>query len=135
MNPHRLIILGAGFSAPAGLPLNNQLMSLLLKEFETLPEGAKFRSQRDVRLFCEYRALRTGKEPKPDTINVEEFISYLDLEHYLGLKGSDTLSAEGNETQIYVRFLIARLLFECQTRMLEKSWSLYTDFVKRLRPE
>jgi len=30
-----------------------------------------------------------------DQINLEEFISYLDVEHFLQLKGSDHWSAEG----------------------------------------
>ena len=134
MEPHRLIILGAGFSAPAGLPLNNQLMPLLLEEFERIPDGARFRATRDVNNFCEYRSLRTGTKPAPESINVEEFMTFLDLEHHLGLRGSDTWSAEGNETQIYVRFLIARLLFGYQAKMTDKQWDLYTAFVSRLRP-
>ncbi|MBX3396773.1 MAG: SIR2 family protein [Phycisphaerae bacterium] len=134
MEPHRLIILGAGFSVPAGLPINNKLMSLLLSRFDSMPNGARFRAKRAIEDYREYRRLRTGAKPGAETINLEDFISYLDLEHYLGLKGSDTLSIEGNDTQIYVRFLIARLLYECQIRMSETQWKLYIDFAKRLSP-
>ena len=35
-------------------------------------------------------------------IDLEEFMSYLDMEHFLGLRSRDTWSEEGNEPQLMI---------------------------------
>lgn len=46
----------------------------------------------------------------PDNVNCEEFLGFLDVEHYLGLKGKDTWSSEGNESQLMIRQAIGQVI-------------------------
>lgn len=60
-------------------------------------------------------------------------MSYLDVEHYLGLRGSDTWSDDGNEGTIVAKTLIGRILSECESRLGEVP-ALYREFASRLEP-
>jgi hypothetical protein len=55
----------------------------------------------------------------------------LDLEYHLGLRGPDTWSNDGNETQVIVKTLIGQILTE---RMPKSIPQLYVDFAKKLKP-
>ena len=76
-------ILGAGFSKPAGLPLGNQLFSEILALAKL--RGIEHIISRDIEFFLQYLKRTKGKKIKEGEINLEEFISYLDIEHYLTL--------------------------------------------------
>src|SRR5256885_1817079 len=103
---YRLIILGAGFSKFAGLPLGNELFELILKESKDL--GLYHILEQDIRNYLTYKSITLGKNKNKIRINLEDLISYLDIEHYLRLKGSDTWSDEGNKSQILIRNLICK---------------------------
>lgn len=134
MHPHRLIILGAGFSKPAGLPLAKELMPLILEEAKT--RGAALEIvMRDLAHFCHLEELRWGHTLQPEEVDIERFMSYLDIEHYLGLKGSDTWSEDGNKSQLILRFCLAKVIHDFQQRMTSEQWQLYDEFAKRLLPE
>jgi hypothetical protein len=66
-----------------------------------------------------------------DDINIEKFLSFLDIEHYLELEGSDTWSNEGNLTQLMVRHNIGYILHD---RMPEIIPGLYKQFASKLNP-
>lgn len=104
----RIIVLGAGFSAPAGLPLGADLFKAVRHDISAL-QGHDNWFERDLARFTEYRQAIGECHGVPD---LEEFIGFLDTEHYLGLKGKDTWSDEGNETQLVIRNSIARVLYE-----------------------
>jgi SIR2-like domain len=57
----------------------------------------------------------------------------LDVEHYLGLRGSDTWSADGNEGQVVVKTLIGEILTE-RTPSVDRIPVLYRRFASSLRP-
>jgi hypothetical protein len=101
---YRLFVLGAGFSRPAGLPLAFELWE------EIRQQG----------LHLTGRAAKFG----------EDFMKYLDLEHYLGLRGSDTWSEDGNEGTIVTKYLIAKILAR-QLNELANVPALYLEFARR----
>ena len=129
---YRVIILGAGFSKPAGLPLADELWRQILNRSKTLCGRAEMLRD-DLDAYVEYRRDCDGIELTHDTINFEEFLGFLDIEHYLGLRGSDTWSRDGNEGQIVVKTLIGEIL----TNHLPPKQNipeLYLEFTRRLQP-
>lgn len=108
----RIFIVGAGFSAHAGLPLGAELLDLVRKNMR-YRLGGDTKLEADVARYLSYRRrceLITEELP----IDYEKFISFLDMEHYLGLKGSDTWSEEGNESQLMVRNGIMEVIYSRQ---------------------
>jgi len=123
-------ILGAGFSRPAGLPLGTQLFSEILALAKL--RGIEHIISRDIEFFLQYLKRTKGKRTKEEEINLEEFISYLDIEHYLTLEGKDHWSGRGNKSQMAIKNLIALLLYSKERQITEDQWSLYEDFVNKL---
>jgi len=125
-------ILGAGFSKPAGLPLGNELFAHILaaakaREYDELLLN-------DISAFIKYKKRAQGVRISEEQINFEEFISYLDIEHYLKLEGSDHWSDEGNKSQMAIRNLIALVLHTHEQRITNEQFSLYENFVEKLEP-
>src|SRR5262245_42933279 len=87
-------VLGAGFSVPAGLPTALELWAEVRKR-ATAMDGRAGEFNDDIASFIEYRRNALGKETTPETIDFEEFLGFLDVEFYLGLRGKDTWSEEG----------------------------------------
>jgi hypothetical protein len=106
---YRIIILGAGFSAHAGLPLGNQLFDLVRQKIKCR-YGSDNKLERDLEWYLEYR-LKCEGVPIEHPVDYEKFMSYLDMEHYLGLRGSDTWSSEGNESQLIIRNGIMEVIY------------------------
>jgi hypothetical protein len=77
----RIFVLGAGFSRPAGLPLGGELFTEVRKRIE-LRHGLDTKFQRDVENYIEYRKACTGVELLESEIDLEEFLSFLDIEHF-----------------------------------------------------
>lgn len=130
---YNIFILGAGFSKPAGLPLCDELFKeVLIKSKKT--HIYQNILEKDISNFLEYYNKTHDNSITESEINFEEFISYLDIEHYLSLKGSDTWSDEGNRSQIAIRNLIAHHLLEKINSMDKNDWKLYEYFVEYLDP-
>ena len=93
LNRYRILVLGAGFSKPAGLPLCAELFSeiVALAKLRGLYKVLK----KDIDRFLEYIERTKSLSIAESEINFEEFISFLDVEHFLQLKGSDHWSTEG----------------------------------------
>lgn len=105
----RIFILGAGFSVHAGLPLGAQLFELV-REKTRDKYGIDNKLEGDLDWYLKYRKRCDGLEEEYP-VDYEKFMSYLDLEHYLGLKGSDTWSDEGNESQLMIRNGIMEVIY------------------------
>ena len=129
--PYRLVILGAGFSVPAGLPLASDLWTLVLEEVSS-NETSEFHLRRDLEWYKEYRRARFGGELSDEEVDIEDFVAALDIEHFLGLRGSDTWSDAGNQTQLIIRSAIANILIRRQQRMTAAQWAPYERFASRL---
>ena len=75
--------------------------------------------------FAEYL-----RDVDPDRgFDLEEFGAWLDWEHTLRLKGSDTFSEYGNEAGLQLRWAIGKVLHDATPRALP---NLYLDFAGRL---
>ncbi|MEK6674080.1 MAG: SIR2 family protein [Planctomycetota bacterium] len=88
----------------------------------------------DIDRFIGFRNRVHGVTHSRQEVNLEEFMSFLDIEHFLGLLGSDTWSTQGNPSQIAIRHLIACVLKQREKDMDRTSLALYDAFVDRLQP-
>jgi hypothetical protein len=93
--------------------------------------ASKFRDDLDD--YLKFRKKCDGLDLTYETLNFEEFLGFLDIEHYLGLRGSETWSSAGNEGQVVVKTLIGQILAE-RTPSADKVPELYCDFARVLKP-
>lgn len=130
---YAIYVLGAGFSAAAGLPMAVELWREILRR--GLPLGGRGgRFQRDLDNYIDFRRRCEGVELTYEEIDLEALMGFLDIEHHLGLRGSDTWSDYGNEGQLIIRNLIGQILSE-RTPAAGKAPELYVEFARRLRPD
>jgi hypothetical protein len=131
MGPFRIFVLGAGFSHPAGLPLGRDLLRLVLEE-----AGSEFGRdnaiERDLAAFRAYKVRCEGVDLKRDDVDLEEFVGFLDVEHSLRLSGSDTLTQDGNGSQLAIRRLIGAVLHSRTPSTMAKVPAIYHEFISRL---
>ena len=132
MSKYRILILGAGFSCPAGLPTATELWQVILEKAKTFSgRAAKFHE--DLEAYINYCRECDGREIAADKVDFEDFMKYLDIEHYLGVRGSDTWSEDGNEGTIVTKTLIGKILAQ-KINKLTKMPDLYLEFARRLEP-
>ncbi|MER8524918.1 SIR2 family protein [Mesorhizobium sp. M0814] len=132
---YRLIILGAGFSRPAQLPLAYDLWKEIRETAAAFPSdrrASKFNN--DLEHYIEFRRDAAGESLTPETVDFEDFMRFLDVEHYLGLRGGDTWSQDGNEGTIVTKYLIGSILAR-HVNALNTVPDLYIEFAKRLEPD
>lgn len=129
---YRILVIGAGFSKPAGLPLANDLWAEILHRSASL-WGRAEKFHHDLDQYIEFRRDCDGIELTRETVDFEEFLGFLDIEHYLGLRGSDTWSKDGNEGQVVVKTFIGQILSQAMPPP-NRIPDLYLDFARRLQP-
>jgi len=134
-------IIGAGFSVKAGLPLGNELRDEVFKEAREIPIATGYTEtlydnilEPDLENYLWYKNSTRDNDIDPKDIDLEDFISYLDIEHYLGLKGKDTDREEGNRSQILIRNLITKVIYKRQQQISGEDWEFYDKFAKLLQP-
>ncbi len=118
--------MGAGFSQPAGLPLATQL-------FEKVIENINDRYGNRTKFHSDLDEFKSYSEKTNTQYNLESFMSYLDIEHFLRLRGSKTFKDEGNESQIMVRRAIGHVIHS-HTPGQKKIPEVYYKFASALRP-
>src|SRR5438105_4529520 len=89
-----IFVLGAGFSRPAGLPLGMELWRELDRRARASYQAARY--ERDLESYLEFNWRCKGVRLNQSDIDFEDFLGFLDTEFYLGLRGPDTWSEEGN---------------------------------------
>ena len=122
---HRLFVLGAGFSAPAGLPLGNGFLECVRQDVR----GSFGRAGWDGTLeqeIEEWASLYPGQ-----LIDLERVLAYSHRKHYLRLLGSDEYFAHGSRSIVAARHAIQRILIGATPN---DTPPLYRDFAKRLGP-
>jgi hypothetical protein len=129
---YRLFILGAGFSKAAGFPLAVDLWHEVRRRVQSLTGRARMFDE-DLEGYLQYRQEADGETMSPDDVNFEDFMRFLDIEHFLGVRGSDTWSGDGNEGTIVVKTLIGQILAE-KTPTREEIPEVYLKFASALRP-
>ncbi|MBN4054206.1 SIR2 family protein [Nitrospira defluvii] len=130
---YRIIILGAGFSKAASFPLAAELWNEVRKRACSL-EGRAEKFHEDLKTYLDYKRDCDGVAISEEQVNFEEFLGFLDIEHFLGLRGSDTWSTDGNEGTLVVKTLIAGILTELSPRP-DAIPRLYLEFAKALQPD
>lgn len=105
----RIHVLGAGFSRPAGLPIASELFPLVRKHIVSR-HGKDTKFDRDLHEYLDYCSACGFSGQSEDDLDLERFMSYLDIEHYLGFRGSKTWSSEGNESQLMIRKAIGNII-------------------------
>jgi hypothetical protein len=127
----RLFILGAGFSKPAGLPLMTELLDQVIAELEPLSRNEDGWTHVHGAVKSYRRFMKEACGIDVEVINIEEFVEYLDHQHWFGLLGSDTWSDEGNQSQVLLRWGIGRVL----NRLVgHEPPDFYVNFARRLQP-
>ncbi len=130
--PFSIFVLGAGFSRRAGLPLASELWREVRRRADsTSGRAGQFRD--DLNAYVAFRKECDGKEITGSQVDFEDFMAFLDVEHYLGLRGSDTWSGDGNESQVVVKTLIGEILTELMPRE-DSIPELYKQFARTLQP-
>ena len=128
----RIFILGAGFSRPAGLPLASALYPAVKSLIER-QHGTNTKFDRDLTYYLAYCNDCGVTGQTKDALDLELFMSYLDIEHYLELRGSDTWSREGNESQLMIRKAIGKVIHD-GTPAADKLPDYYYKFAELLSP-
>ena len=116
-------MLGAGFSAPAGLPLGNGLLERVRQDVQ----GSFRRAGWDGTLeqeIEEWASLYPG-----ESIDLERVLAYSHRKHYLRLLGSDEYFAHGSRSIVAARHAIQRILIRATPNDIS---SLFRDFALRL---
>ena len=135
----KLFILGAGFSRYAGLPLGNELASKVIEKSKEITfkdeKGILYKNilSRDLQRFIDFKKDTQSIELSEEAVDLEEFVAFLDIEHFLGFKGSDIYSEEADRSQQIVKNLIALIILECQKCITEEQWQPYIEFASRLK--
>ena len=122
---YRLFVLGAGFSAPAGLPLGNGLLERVRKDVRRWFPGTGWDGALEQEIE-EWASLYPGK-----AIDLERVLAYSHRKHYLRLLGSDEYYAHGSRSIVAARHAIQRILIGTTPNEIP---SLYRDFALRLSP-
>lgn len=121
----RLFVLGAGFSAPAGLPLGNRLLERVRQDIQDSFQHAGW----DGPLEQEIQEWSTLY---PDArIDLERVLAYSHRKHYLRLLGSDEYFAHGSRSIVAARPAIQRILIQATPKAIP---SFYREFARRLGP-
>ncbi|MBX9917430.1 MAG: SIR2 family protein [Nitrosomonas sp.] len=126
----RVFVIGAGFSKLAGLPLACELFPLVKAAIERR-HGRDTKFQRDLDAYIHYKRIADGIEIPELAVDLEAFLSYLDIEHFLELRGSDTWSQEGNESQLMIRAAIGEVI-STHTPAADKLPAAYYRFAENL---
>ena len=122
---HRLFVLGAGFSAPAGLPLGNGLLERVRQDVR----GSFRRAGWDGTLEQEIEEWASLYPCQ--SIDLERVLAYSHRKHYLRLLGSDEYFAHGSRSIVAARHAIQRILIRATPNATPL---LYREFALRLCP-
>lgn len=96
--------------------------------------GANHRGSRffdDLDSYVAFKRDTDGATLALEQVDFEDFMRYLDIEHFLRLRGKDTWSDDGNESTVVVKHLIGKILSRHMTS-IDKVPELYLEFARRL---
>lgn len=123
--PYRLFIVGAGFSAPAGLPLATSLLERVRERVRRYFRDFDWEGPLEQEIG-EWTSLYPGQE-----IDLERVLAYSHRKHYLRLLGSDEYFAHGSRSIVATRTAIQQTLIQATPN---NTPTLYQDFARQLCP-
>ena len=122
---YRLFILGAGFSAHAGLPLAKGLLERVREDVRRNFGNFNWEGPLEQEIG-EWTSLYPGQP-----IDLERVLAYSHRKHYLRLLGSDEIFAHGSQSIADVRTAIQQILIQATP---SDTPTLYRNFAERLCP-
>lgn len=125
---NRVFILGAGFSANAGVPLTSSLLKKAMSKFSIECEGLFQRVDgyaRESILFSDDSPLDYGDI---DFSNLCTFLEFIELREY---GGGERWKDEGSREKLGLKYYLAKTIAE-HTPSTEKIPQLYLDFASQL---
>jgi hypothetical protein len=96
-------------------------------------QGRARRFDDDLEDYLRYKEECFGLKIAADEVDFEDFMRFLDIEHFLGMRGSDTWSRSGNEATVVVKTLIGQILTE-RTPPPDRIPDLYLKFASGPEP-
>lgn len=120
---YRLFVLGAGFSAPADLPLANRLLESVREDVRGFFQCFDWDGPLEQEIE-EWSSLYPS-----ESVDLERVLAYSHRKHYLGLLGSDEYFEHGSRSIVAARRAIQRILIQATPSATPK---LYRDFAQRL---
>ncbi|PML05252.1 hypothetical protein BCT86_13015 [Vibrio breoganii] len=130
---YNIFILGAGFSVPAGLPVASALYKLVKEKIEENIGKNDTKFHQSLYEYLDYKLKCENIKVDPNEVDLEDFLSFLDIEHFLGLKGSDTLSSHGNYAQCWIKQYIGQTIHNATPDQCNLP-QIYYDFAQLLKP-
>lgn len=123
---NRVFILGAGFSAEAGIPLTGELLSLamdkLKKENPELFSGVN---------YCAQKCFAMSEDINYSNISFTEFCTFLEYNELREYAGGERWSDAGSMEKLALRYYLAKTIIE-KTPSGEKIPDLYIEFARQL---
>lgn len=123
----RLFILGAGFSAGAGIPLTDKLLKLTFELFHKESDGLFGRFKQHIQA-----CLMADTKPNYSRINIFElctFLEYIELREY---GGGERWSNSGSREKLALKYYLSRTIIE-NTPRSNNIPDVYIKFVSQLR--
>lgn len=121
-----IFFLGAGFSKPAGLPLGDELFSEVMRIAKSTGIY-EYSLAQSINEYLAYFSAVVGRKITEEEINLEKFMSYLDIDRHLKLHGGDYSGSEE-----FIKNLIAYVLYSQEQKITTNQFLLYKHFVERL---
>lgn len=136
----RVFIIGAGFSYPAGLPLTNQLLSLIHHRARLMKYGEHRwgQAQRLMNELKYYYPLDKFTHKKisdgnfNDKIDIEEFLSYVHSESNC-LHPSDMLTEHGSYFVSFCKRWLGEIIYSKQNEIFKSMPDYFNDFVLNIQ--
>ena len=122
---YRLFVLGAGFSAPAGIPLGRNLLERVREDVRGYFDNFGWEGPLEKEIG-EWASLYPGQ-----SIDLERVLAYSHRKHYLRLVGSDEYFEHGSRSMAAARTAIQRILIKATP---SDTPTLYRKFAERLCP-
>ncbi len=126
---NRVFILGAGFSAAAGVPLTNELLVEALKLFASECPGiySRVESHALEALGSKSQTLVTTELSFSDLCT---FLEFVELREY---GGGERWSSQGSREKLALRFYLAKTIVK-RTPSSQRMPKLYLEFASQLHP-
>lgn len=125
---NRTFILGAGFSAAAGVPLTSKLLTKAIEMFEIECNGIYQRVNNYAKACFQVKDSETVDYSNVSFSDLCTFLEYIELREY---GGGERWSNNGSKEKINLRYFLAKTLIE-MTPEGESIPQLYIDFANEL---
>lgn len=126
---NRVFILGAGFSAAAGVPLTDELLQEALRLFSAECPGIYSRVENyAMELMCQETGALDVKH-----LNFSEFCTFLEFIELREYGGGERWNENGSREKMALRYFLAKTIV-ARTPKLNDIPNLYIEFANQLQP-